>query len=295
MGEAQAKMPEYGLAEEIADRVWAIIELGYVLLFGLAAPEVLTLFLLSNVIHVRMLGWKLTHTLRRPFPHCADGIGGIFHSIYQLICRLAVVCNIVLVLMYNSEGPRAADMFLAFKQDVSTLDVNISRELDWKPMLAVLLLLERLIAAGQVAVDYYIPDVPFSVRLEQKRREVVERQWLKKMVDDPFYVKRMPDDAKQVQIQSEDAWKSAPDWMDIVRGTGVKPWNPNDDWFECVGFKDGLMSLQPMGRIRSRADSRDMEVVNHFSPRGVGVLDHCGTDCSTSHCRPHSPYVSAPL
>lgn len=50
-------------------------------------------------------------------------------------------------------------------------------------MLVLLLILERLVAAGQVMIDYYIPDTPFSVRLEHKRHDEIERRWTKRMVD----------------------------------------------------------------------------------------------------------------
>merc|ERR1712136_129457 len=55
--EAQSKLPDYSLSDEVWERVDVIVELGYVLCFGFAAPETFLLFLVSNLIRMRAIGW----------------------------------------------------------------------------------------------------------------------------------------------------------------------------------------------------------------------------------------------
>merc|ERR1719456_1206524 len=125
--ETQAKMPEYTLAEEVYDVMDVIIELGYVLFFGFVAPEVITLFLLSNLLRVHAFGWKLVYTMQRPFPHGASGLGVVFERVFHVMSRCAVACNIILILLTTSEQDAQHDTFEWLKEYLSRPETGMER------------------------------------------------------------------------------------------------------------------------------------------------------------------------
>merc|ERR1719456_176111 len=135
--ETQAKMPEYTLAEEVYDVMDVIVELGYVLFFGFVAPEVITLFLMSNMLRVHAFGWKLVYTMQRPFPDGASGLGVVFERVFHVMARCAVACNIVLILLTNSGEDVHHDSFEFLKEYFSRPAEGAGRERDWKSMLTV--------------------------------------------------------------------------------------------------------------------------------------------------------------
>lgn len=242
--EAQIKLPPYEILDDILDRVYAIVELGYVLFFGAVAPEIIALFLLSNVLHLRACGWKLLNALCRPFPHAATGIGPRFHFIYRFICRLAVACNIVLLLLLNAESPRAEDTFLALKNFVATPAEDMPREDDWKSMLVAFLILDRFLDAVRLIIDRYVPDTPPSVDLERTRRKKTEREWFRSMVGDEHFSVRsdisgmMQESDKQVLVLAGCGQGWVPSELEgVVAGDGVSSWDPTDPWFEKVTFE----------------------------------------------------------
>jgi len=178
--EAQAKMLEYTPTEEIYDRMDVWVELGYVLFFGLIVPDIILLFLVSNLMRVHALGWKLSYTMRRPLPDGSDGIGNTFRKIFKAMAQVAVGSNIVLLLINNASGTLPEeDLFNEFKAAVGTADHNVTRNQDWKLMLTVFLLVERGVSFWRSAIDSAIPDVPAEVQLQRKRRIVVQEELAK--------------------------------------------------------------------------------------------------------------------
>lgn len=211
--EAQQKLGSPTVDEEIWMRVDNLMELGYVLFFGFSAPEILLLFLFTNLLRMKALGWMLINALRRPFPRRSPGIGAAFFSLYIVICRVAVVSNIVLLLVYNAQGASADDLFRQFKLLVAnplpapsaaemaaattkcaqlaessmhsmTTCAN-QRSLDWKSILAAAMLLDRVVVGILWCIDVFIPDVPKDVSLLIQRREVIVANLRKSTKENP--------------------------------------------------------------------------------------------------------------
>jgi len=252
--EAQAKLQEYRPTDEAEDRIAGFINLGYVLFFALVAPQIIPIFMIGNVVHLRGLMWKLMHVYQRPFPAGASGLGNELHKIFVFMTKVAIACNLVLVLMINSEGTEVEDIFLKVKENLST--VSFPRDKDWKSMLAVFFLLERFVTVVQLTIDYYVPDEPRTVTVELKRRQVIEREWYKLMLNDD---ERQEMDAmyaglslarKHAHVQHPETKTWVPiDCAKIITCEGVGKWNSEDRWFERVGF---------VGNVLQRVKSTDL-------------------------------------
>merc|ERR1712137_1519616 len=80
-----------------------IIELGFMLFFGSIAPEIVLLFCASNLLRLRVWGWKLLFAVRRPFPACSNGIG-LWNRVVYVMVVCAVWCNAVLLVIFNSKA-----------------------------------------------------------------------------------------------------------------------------------------------------------------------------------------------
>jgi len=242
--EAQAKQPAYLLTDEVWERIDVIFELGYVLFFGFAAPDIITLFLISNLARLRALGWILVYAVQRPYPRASSGIGHVFTGLYQFMCRAAVLCNLLLLIYYNAQGPAEGDFFLPLKSALVSSQLA-ERHLDWKSMLVVLMVLNGAIYLCQEAIDCFIPDLPRDVLLESKRRKLIDTNFSDMMFNvqeghalSAAYSKLLPE-SKKVNARGT---KRGSEWVptkaeDASRGKNLLPWDPADPWFQDVWFR----------------------------------------------------------
>lgn len=74
--EAQAKCGVFGEKEQIESMVKLVVSFAFVLLFGAVAPIVVVLCLVVFAVELRLNAYATTHSLQRPFPWNATGIGG---------------------------------------------------------------------------------------------------------------------------------------------------------------------------------------------------------------------------
>lgn len=268
--EAQAKMNEYSLAEEITDRMDVWVELGYVLFFGLVAPEVILLFLLSNLFRIHATGWKLAVTMRRPFPEGSAGIGKSFSTIFSIMSHCAVASNIVLLLIQNSAGPEGQDLLRWLKLAVGNPAEGERRDLDWKLMFGTFWLLERCVASIRLAIDSCIPDIPHSVQLQRQRREAVQRElqamsvsalkkWEGQELQRAYEATRVGKECVLV-LTGYHTWALTAPELVASSACNVPPWSPEDPDFEQPWLTqettgDLQRSLQPSRRLPAQVQT----------------------------------------
>merc|ERR1711968_365203 len=70
-----------------------ILSLGFVMMFSVVLPIMTLLALLSNMLEIRLLAYRMANVLRRAEPKGQEGVGA-WSSIVQVISTFAVVCNV---------------------------------------------------------------------------------------------------------------------------------------------------------------------------------------------------------
>mmetsp|Transcript_58105 Transcript_58105/g.138234 ORF Transcript_58105/g.138234 Transcript_58105/m.138234 type:complete len:1087 (-) Transcript_58105:131-3391(-) len=241
--EAQSRLPEYTELEAIADRMDVIVELGYVLFFGLVAPEVVLLFIMSTMIRLHAMGWKLVLAMRRPFPSAASGLGVAFEHVQVIMSQAAVACNVVLILITNAARPADYDLFQWLRGTLTTPDESMDRLHDYKAMLTMFMVLVGLILFMRFFIDFAIPDSPTDVLLQLERQKAIADEFQRRVVED----------MKQWEGKElERAYHEAPErnrhprvltkafgWMPVraqgvvTSGQRALPWSPQDHGFEA--------------------------------------------------------------
>lgn len=240
--ESQAHMPKYSLSEEIYDSMDCIVELGYVLFFGFVAPEIVFLFLLSNLLRVHVLGKKLVNAMRRPVPSKSAGLGTIFDHVFYMTSRLAVACNIILILLTTSEDPANRDSLNGLKELLSRPTEGAGRERDWKTLIVVFFVIDLAISLLRYSIDLVIPDVPSRVVLAMERREAIKtrliaqatselKKWEGRELERAHL--EAPEHTKVPQVLREGTWKTARlEILSFKEQTSVRPWSSNDEHYE---------------------------------------------------------------
>mmetsp|Transcript_42955 Transcript_42955/g.96688 ORF Transcript_42955/g.96688 Transcript_42955/m.96688 type:complete len:444 (+) Transcript_42955:3-1334(+) len=152
--EAQAKMDEYGGAEQIEDYCQIVMPLAFVLMFGITLPFCSVLSLLCFGLQLRADAFKLTRATKRPFPsRCTTeqrgGALGVWMVVLQMLTYMATVTNCALI-VFNLEP---------FK------DWDLTNQL-------VLFYTSVLVAVVlQIAIHNLIPEVSADVALARRRHE----------------------------------------------------------------------------------------------------------------------------
>merc|ERR1711907_602700 len=95
----QGKMVDYGVEEQVADYLFLVIALGYVLLFCVVAPGVAAIGLGVMALQLRCAAWKLCSVFRRPFPKMVDGIGA-WNEIIDVLSWLGVSSSVAIPLVH---------------------------------------------------------------------------------------------------------------------------------------------------------------------------------------------------
>jgi len=70
-----------------------VLGYGYVTMFSAAFPAMTFISLVSNVVVMKLLAYRLTFLQQRPFPCGQEGLGA-WQGILQLLTNMAVVCNV---------------------------------------------------------------------------------------------------------------------------------------------------------------------------------------------------------
>jgi len=93
--EEQNKMPAF--EGDSAYYLELMIQLGLVAMFSSILPSVAVIALVSNLIEVRVIAWKLIQICRRPAPVGQEGIGAWVY-VMQFLCCLSAVTSVGLVI-----------------------------------------------------------------------------------------------------------------------------------------------------------------------------------------------------
>lgn len=278
--EAQAKLPEYTLAEEIWDHNDALIELTFVLFFGFMAPEIILLCFISNLARARALGWTVCHALRRPFPRQGKGIGRAFSTLHSLIGRLAIAVNIVLQLVYNAgcgSCSSSTDKFAWLKEMLARPDPDIERQLDWKAMMVAFFFLFHLLRNLSMVCEQLLPAESYTVDLARRRRKAIEEALRAKMMNtghrndlDVALSKAAKNDRK-LNISANDTrqrrarvgWRPV-DVRDAL-GDEIPKMPADDNWFRPADCLDShpFTSASGVSHVTPRMES----------PRGLAITD----------------------
>lgn len=236
--ETQAKLDSYEVKEDVWERIDIMMELGYVLFFGFVAPEIIALLLVSNLIRIRAFGWMLLYALRRPFPRGADGLGKTMNFLYRVMCRAAVLINIVLLTLYNAQSPRSEDVFLWLRSQVTTQAPGVPRQSDWKAIMTVILVVDIVAYLIQKVITSSVK-VPEIVALNAKRALVIldELQNLLYNADGNHLVARatasLGKDSKSIHtLEPGGCHWVATDAQEASYGLDVPAWSPLDPWFQ---------------------------------------------------------------
>lgn len=267
--EIQKELPENDIKNQIEEDMEVTIGLGFVLFFGMVAPEVFLFFFLASLIRLRTWGFKWLFALRRPMPQGAPGLGHM-NQIYRLMMRFAVASNIALMVVKSAESGH--DIFLPMKLLLTNPEEDIGN--DWKSMLVVALLLDRFVVILQHQIDQLVPDIPEEVWVHRKRREHAVSLYQNLLVHtaEGGEVQKvclsLPDFRKHVQVLKVTAerglWQAAADLPSLVAsGTRrddsqdgqplIRSWRPGDE-----SFDDAHMTWAPM-RFRSFLRATDEE------------------------------------
>lgn len=88
--QAQAKMEVY--TDDSDDYMENVLSFGFVTLFSVACPFMAVLALLSALLEMRLLAYRMLYANRRPIPRVQIGIGA-WRDILERLMQMAVVVN----------------------------------------------------------------------------------------------------------------------------------------------------------------------------------------------------------
>jgi len=98
--ERQRSYNKFDMPEQIEVMLQLMLSLGYVLLFGSAAPLIVPLCFLVFRVQVQASAMLLTECTRRPFPQSLAGIG-VWCDVVQVLMVMGVVTNGFLIVHYG--------------------------------------------------------------------------------------------------------------------------------------------------------------------------------------------------
>ena len=70
-----------------------ILSLGFVMMFSVVLPVMTMLALVSNMLEIRLLGYRMANVMQRAEPRGQEGVGA-WSGIVQVISTFAVICNV---------------------------------------------------------------------------------------------------------------------------------------------------------------------------------------------------------
>jgi len=90
--EVQAKCPEYLIPDQITDFMNAVVNYGFVVMFGICLPFITFLAFLTTIPMKRLLAYKLSYAYQRPDPRGAEGIAA-WEQIISALSYMGVTLN----------------------------------------------------------------------------------------------------------------------------------------------------------------------------------------------------------
>lgn len=149
----ELKSVAFGLSPTFYEFNELAIQFGYVIMFSAAWPAAAFLALLNNLVELRLDSIKILKITRRvPATDQVNGIGA-WRQVLVFLLYLGLATNL-LIMAYTS------DMFGRYYSSVTTLELFV-----------VVVVLEHALIGMKLLIDYIIPDVPASVRVEMAREE----------------------------------------------------------------------------------------------------------------------------
>lgn len=136
-----------------------VIQYGYVTMFVMAYPLVPFMALISAIVEIRIDGYKLLHSLRRPIPYTAPGLG-VWVEVLNFFSLLSVLNNVTLCI-WLTEWP---SRILSQSSDTITTRDKIFLILTISGILGIFVLMMQI----------YIPDVPRKSKTHYQRQEYIE-------------------------------------------------------------------------------------------------------------------------
>jgi anoctamin-8 len=140
----------------------AVSQYGFVLFFSAALPIAPLLALANNLVEVRSDALKMIYVTRRvPADDSASGIGP-----WQNALKLLSFAGIVVNLLYLGI---TTDFFEQLSHHVPSMRQS-------GPRVGALIAAEHILLLLRVVVDWLVPDVPDSVRIEMEREEFIDER-----------------------------------------------------------------------------------------------------------------------
>ncbi|RWS14905.1 anoctamin-10-like protein [Dinothrombium tinctorium] len=142
----QSKLPIY--EDTYFDYLELFVQFGYVFLFSAIFPLAPILALLNNLIEIHSDSFKLCYAYQRPHQRIASGINNAWLKAFEVLSLIAVVSNCGLTLI---------SPLMSIIQDYYILN-------DMQALFAVVIV-EHLIFAVVLIINYLVPDLPKGVRI----------------------------------------------------------------------------------------------------------------------------------
>jgi hypothetical protein len=135
-----------------------VIQYGYATLFVVALPITPLLYLFNNIVEMYLDSYKLCKLTRRPEPRGAANIGS-WQAMLNLQGYLAVISNCALITLVanSSTGLRYTE-------------INSNQLL---PSLIAFIVSEHILILLKQAIAAFVPDVPESVLVRQRRQDYI--------------------------------------------------------------------------------------------------------------------------
>lgn len=112
--ELQAKVPEYGEAEQIQDYMQLVLSFGFIAMFGVTCPSMSILCFFVTFPIKRLLAYKISYAHQRVIPRVEEGIGA-WRSIMNFIAYIGVTCTCYIVIfVFSIEHMDFASKLLVF-------------------------------------------------------------------------------------------------------------------------------------------------------------------------------------
>jgi len=95
--EIQSKCLDYGPERQMDDWTDMILTFAFLSCFNVVVPAIAPVALVTSIIHIRCMAYRNLHSLKRPIPREAPGIGG-FQALLDHIEVMAVIVNVGLAI-----------------------------------------------------------------------------------------------------------------------------------------------------------------------------------------------------
>eukprot|EP00475_Leptophrys_vorax_P016422 TRINITY_DN2287_c0_g1_i4.p1 TRINITY_DN2287_c0_g1~~TRINITY_DN2287_c0_g1_i4.p1 ORF type:complete len:473 (-),score=136.31 TRINITY_DN2287_c0_g1_i4:602-2020(-) len=148
------------------------IQFGYVTLFVIVFPLAPLLAFLNNLVGIRIDSYKFLFLTQRALPKAASDIG-MWYKVIETVARISIITNVAVACIYS-------------EQISDWLDSSM-----WRAVLFVIT--EHVLFLLQQTLQFFIPDVPDTVKWQIARQDYVVDVLIKK-AEDPVSFDEEDDD-----------------------------------------------------------------------------------------------------